>query len=141
MDEDYQALYVSEKLISTLSRYFAGLSILISCLGLFGLAAFTAEMKIKEIGIRKVLGSSVYGIVRLLNGELIKMIIVAICIALPLSYVIVQSWLDNFAYHIDLQWWYFVVAGTVTITIALLTVSFQSVKAAMINPVESLRAE
>jgi ABC-type antimicrobial peptide transport system permease subunit len=141
LDEDYQALYVSEKLISTLSRYFAGLSILISCLGLFGLAAFTAEMKIKEIGIRKVLGASASGIVRLLNAEFIKMIIVAICIAIPLSYLIAQSWLDHFAYHIHLQWWYFAGAGIIPVIIALCTVSYQSVKAALVNPVKSLRSE
>lgn len=141
LDQDYQALYVSEKLVSTLSRYFAGLSILISCLGLFGLAAFTAEMRLKEIGIRKVLGSGVFGIVRLLNGEFIKMIFIAISIALPLSYLTAKNWLDTFAYRINLEWWYFVYAGVVTIVIALCTVSFQSIKAALINPAKSLRSE
>ncbi len=141
LDQDYQALYVSEKLISTLSRYFADLSILISCLGLFGLAAFTAEMRIKEIGIRKVLGSSVFGIVRLLSGEFTKMILIAIGIALPLSYLVTKKWLYDFAYHINLEWWYFAGAGIITITIALLTVSFQSVKAALVNPAKLLRAE
>lgn len=141
LDEDYQALYTSERLVSTLSRYFACLSILISCLGLFGLAALTAEMKIKEIGIRKVLGSSIFGVIRLLNGEFIKIIIVAICIALPLSYLVVQNWLDNFAYHINLQWWYFAGAGVITVIIALCTVSYQSINAALVNPVKSLRSE
>jgi putative ABC transport system permease protein len=141
LDQDYQALYSSERQVSILSRYFAGLSILISCLGLFGLAAFTAEMRLKEIGIRKVLGSSVYGIVRLLSGEFTKMILIAICIALPLSYWIAKNWLDDFAYRINLEWWYFYGAGLLTITIALFTVSFQSVKAALINPAKSLRSE
>lgn len=141
LDRDYEALYTSERLVSILSRYFAGLAILISCLGLFGLAAFTAEMRIKEIGIRKVLGSSVFGIVRLLSGEFVKMILIAICVALPLSYLVTKNWLDNFAYHINLQWWYFAGAGFITIIIALLTVSYQSVKAALVNPAESLRAE
>jgi ABC-type antimicrobial peptide transport system permease subunit len=141
LDRDYEALYTSERLVSTLSRYFAALSILISCLGLLGLAAFTAEMKIKEISIRKVLGSSVFGIVRLLSGEFVKMILIAICVALPLSYLATKNWLDNFAYHINLQWWYFAGAGFITITISLLTVSFQSIKAALVNPIESLRAE
>jgi ABC-type antimicrobial peptide transport system permease subunit len=141
LDQDYQALYASERQVSILSRYFAGLSILISCLGLFGLAAFTAEMRLKEIGIRKVLGSSVFGIVRLLSGEFTKMILIAICIALPLSYLITKSWLNNFAFRINLEWWYFYGAGLITIIIALFTVSFQSVKAAMINPVKSLRSE
>jgi ABC-type antimicrobial peptide transport system permease subunit len=141
LDRDFAALYTSERLVSVLSGYFAALSILISCFGLFGLAAFTAEMRIKEIGIRKVLGSSVSGIVGLLSGEFMKMIVVAICIALPLSYLIVKKWLEGFAYHISLHWWYFAGAGIVTIMIALLTVSFQSVKAALANPVHALRAE
>lgn len=141
LDQDYQALYTSERLTSVLSRYFAGLSILISCLGLFGLAAFTAETRLKEIGIRKVLGATVFGIVRLLSGEFAKMILIAICIALPLSYLIAKNWLDNFAYRITLQWWYFLGAGMVTIFIALCTVSFQSVKAALVNPAKSLKSE
>ena len=141
LDQDYQALYTSERQVSILSRYFAGLSILISCLGLFGLAAFTAEMRLKEIGIRKVLGSSVFGIVRLLSGEFTKMILIAICIALPLSYLIAKNWLDNFAFRINLEWWYFYGAGLITISIALFTVSFQSVKAALIDPAKSLRSE
>ncbi|MBS1528138.1 MAG: ABC transporter permease [Bacteroidetes bacterium] len=141
LDEDYQALYVSERLVSSLSRYFAGLSLLISCLGLFGLAAFTAETRTKEIGIRKILGSGVLGIVRLLNSEFIKLILIAICLALPLSYLVANSWLDSFAYRINLEWWYFCGAGAVTIFIALCTVSFQSVKAALVNPAKSLRAE
>lgn len=141
LDQDYQALYISERQVSILSRYFAGLSVLISCLGLFGLAAFTAEMRLKEIGIRKVLGSSAFGIVRLLSGEFTKMIVIAIVIALPLSYLIAKNWLDDFVYRINLQWWYFYGTGFITITIALLTVSFQSVKAALINPVKNLRSE
>ncbi|MFI5160329.1 MAG: ABC transporter permease [Sphingobacteriales bacterium] len=141
LDQDYQAQYVSEKLTATLSRYFAGLSILISCLGLFGLAAFTAEMRTKEIGIRKILGSTVFGIVRLLNSEFMRTIVIAICIALPLSYLAAVSWLDGFAYRINLEWWYFCGAGAITIIIALCTVSFQSVKAALVNPAKSLRTE
>jgi ABC-type antimicrobial peptide transport system permease subunit len=141
LDEDYQAQYVAEQRVSVLSRYFAGIAILISCLGLFGLAAFTAERRIKEIGIRKVLGSSEWNIIRLLSGDFAKMVLVAIVIALPLSYYLTANWLDNFAYKIDLQWWYFIGAGALTMMIALLTVSFQSVKAALMNPVESLRSE
>ena len=141
LDQDYQALYVSEKLISTLSRYFAGLSILISCLGLFGLAAFTAEMRTKEIGIRKVMGSGVFGIIRLLNSEFIRIILIAIGIALPLSYLVAKSWLNGYAYRISLEWWYFSGAGAVTIIIAVCTVSFQSVNAALVNPAMSMRPE
>jgi putative ABC transport system permease protein len=141
LDRDYEALYTSERLVSILSRYFAALSILISCLGLFGLAAFTAEMRTKEIGIRKVLGSSVFGIVRLLSGEFTKMILIAICVALPVSFFISKRWLDGFAYRIDLEWWYFCGAALCILTIALCTVSYQSIKAALINPAESLRTE
>jgi ABC-type antimicrobial peptide transport system permease subunit len=98
-------------------------------------------MRLKEIGIRKVLGSSVFGIVRLLSGDFTKMILIAICMALPLSYLIAKNWLDGFAFRVNLEWWYFYGTGFITITIALFTVSFQSVKAALINPVKSLRSE
>ncbi len=141
LDQDYQALYASEKQVSILSQYFAGLSILISCLGLFGLSAFTTEMRFKEIGIRKVLGSSIFGIVRLLSREFTKLVVIASCIAMPLSYLIAKNWLDNFAFRIDLRWWYFCGAGLITITVALVTVSFQSFKAALLNPVKALKAE
>ncbi|MEB2776345.1 FtsX-like permease family protein [Algoriphagus sp. D3-2-R+10] len=141
LDQDYQAQYVAEQRVSVLSRYFAGLAILISCLGLFGLAAFTAERRIKEIGIRKVLGASEWKIMELLSGDFAKMVLVAIFIALPLSYYLTSNWLDGFAYKIDLRWWYFVGAGALTMLIALLTVSFQSIKAALMNPVKSLKSE
>ena len=141
LDQDYQAQYTSEARIAQLSRYFAGLAILISCLGLFGLAAFTAERRIKEIGIRKVMGASEWKIIELLSADFAKMIVVAIVIALPLSFYFTKNWLDGFAYKIDLEWWYFIGAGALTMLIALLTVSFQSVKAALMNPVESLRSE
>ncbi|MEB2775061.1 FtsX-like permease family protein [Algoriphagus sp. D3-2-R+10] len=141
MDEAYQAQYVAEQRVSVLSSYFGGLAILISCLGLFGLAAFTAERRTKEIGIRKVLGASEWKIMGLLSGDFAKMVLVAIAIALPLSYYLTSNWLDGFAYKIDLRWWYFVGAGALTMLIALLTVSFQSVKAALMNPVKSLKSE
>jgi ABC-type antimicrobial peptide transport system permease subunit len=141
LDEAYQAQYVAEQRVSILSRYFAGLAILISCLGLSGLAAFTAERRVKEIGIRKVLGASEWKIMKLLSGDFAGMVLVAIVVALPLSYYLTKNWLDNFTYKIDLQWWYFIGAGILTMLIALLTVSFQSVKAALMNPVESLRTE
>ena len=111
LDQDYQALYTAEQRVSTLSKYFAGIAILISCLGLFGLAAFTAERRLKEIGIRKALGASDLSIVRLLSGDFTKMVLLAIAIALPLSYLAAQRWLQGFAFHIDLQWWYFAGAG------------------------------
>lgn len=133
--------YVAEQRISVLSRYFAGIAILISCLGLFGLAAFTAERRLKEIGIRKVLGSSVFGIIRLLTGDFTKMVLAAIIVALPVSYLVAQNWLDDFAYRIDLQAWYFLSAGLITLLMAWLTVGAQALKAAIVNPVKCLRDE
>ncbi|MDQ3535518.1 MAG: ABC transporter permease, partial [Bacteroidota bacterium] len=141
MDENYQAQYISEKRISAISKYFAILATLISCLGLFGLAAFTAERRLKEIGIRKILGSSEFGIIQLLSGEFTKMVLAAICIALPLSYFIVKNWLDNFAYKINLEWWYFLSAGVLALIVALLTVGTQALKAARVNPADCLKDE
>ncbi len=141
LDQEYQAQYVAEQRVSTLSRYFAGIAILISCLGLFGLAAFTAERRLKEIGIRKILGASDFGIVRLLSGDFTKMVLVAIVIALPISYFIAQWWLQDFAFHIDLRWWYFAGAGLLALLIAWFTVGLQTVKAARVNPVECLKDE
>ncbi|WKN43708.1 ABC transporter permease [Tunicatimonas pelagia] len=141
LNDNYQALYEAEQRVSTLSEYFAGIAILISCLGLFGLATFTAERRVKEIGIRKVLGSSDFGIVRLLSGDFTKMVLVAIVIALPISYVIARQWLQDFAFSIELEWWYFAGAGLVALLIAWLSVGFQTIKAAQMNPVDSLRNE
>ncbi|MEL7585108.1 MAG: ABC transporter permease [Prolixibacteraceae bacterium] len=141
MDDDYQRLYVAEQRVSALSKYFAGLAILISCLGLFGLAAFTAGQRTKEIGIRKVLGSGVVEITQLLSGDFTRMVIIAIVIALPVSYLIADRWLETFAYRIELEWWYFAAAGLMTLLIAWLTVGMQTVKAALVNPVEALRYE
>ncbi len=141
LDEDYQALYAAEQRVSTLSKYFAGIAILISCLGLFGLAAFTAERRRKEIGIRKILGASDFGIVRLLSGDFTRMVLVAIFIALPISYFVAQRWLQDFAFSIDLEWWYFAGAGLVALLIAWFTVGLQTVKAARVNPVECLKDE
>ena len=141
LDADYQSLYASEKRVSTLSKYFAGLAILISCLGLFGLAVFTAERRIKEIGIRKVLGSSDFAIVRLLSADYTKMVLTAIVIALPLSYFTAKSWLSSFAFKIELQWWFFAGAGLSSLLIAWFTVGLLTIKASRINPTECLRSE
>ena len=141
LDSDYQKLYQSELRVATLSRYFAALAILISCLGLFGLAAFTAERRLKEIGIRKVLGSSTFGIVTLLSTEFIKIVLVSITIALPVSYLIAGIWLQEFAFRIDLEWWYFAAAGLMALGIAWLTIGSQAVKAANIDPVKCLKDE
>ena len=141
VDADYQALYAAEQRVSVLSRYFAGLGILISCLGLFGLAAFTAERRTKEIGIRKALGSGRLGIVYLLSRDFSKTVLVAILIALPCSYLLAQQWLSGFAFRIDLQWWYFVGVGVLVLLIAWFTVSLQTFRAARVNPVDCLKNE
>ena len=141
LDQEYQAQYVAEQRVSTLSKYFAGLAILISCLGLFGLAAFTAERRLKEIGIRKILGSSDFGIVRLLSADFTKMVLIAILIALPVSYLLAKNWLEGFAYRIDLHWWFFIGAGFIALLIAWFTVGLQTVKAARVNPTQCLKDE
>ena len=141
LDSDYQSLYAAEKRVSILSKYFAALAIIISCLGLFGLAAFSAERRIKEIGIRKVLGSSEFAIVRLLSADYTKMVLTAIFISLPVSYMIAKSWLSNFAFKIDLEWWFFIVAGISALLIAWLTVGLLTIRAARVNPSACLRSE
>jgi hypothetical protein len=141
LDDDYQALYTAEQRVSTLSKYFASLAILISSLGLFGLAAFTAQRRIKEIGIRKILGSSELGIVRLLSGDFTKTVSLAIMIALPVSYFLVTKWLDGFAYRIELEWWFFVGSGCLALMVAWVTVALQTVKASRINPTDCLKDE
>ncbi len=141
MDEDYQHQYIAEKRISILSRYFAGLAIIISSLGLFGLATFTAERKIKEIGIRKVLGAKIPEILILLNKEFIKWVVLAAIIASPIAYYIMSNWLQDFAYRIDINLWVFVLSGGIALLVALFTVSVQVIKAATTNPIKSLRSE
>jgi ABC-type antimicrobial peptide transport system permease subunit len=141
VDDDYNALYVSEQRVSLLSGYFAILAILISALGLFGLSAFTAECRRKEIGIRKILGSSEYGIVLLLSEEFSKIILTAILIAIPVSFLVTRNWLSGFAYSIPLQWWFFVAAALMAVIIPLLAVVIQTVKASIVSPAQSLKEE
>ncbi len=141
VDADYQQLYRSEQAVSALSIYFAVLAVLIACLGLFGLSSLLAEQRTKEIGIRKVLGASVASVAKLLAGDLLKLVGIAIIFSSPLAWYAMHRWLEGFAYKIDIEWWVFVVAGLLAVAIALLTVSFQSVKAALANPVKSLRSE
>lgn len=140
-DLEFSKLYKSEEIVGKLSYYFALFAILISCLGLFGLAAFTAEQRTKEIGIRKVLGASVSGVVSLLSKDFVKLVLVAIVIACPIAWWAMNNWLAGFAYQITMEWWMFAAAGLAAVIIALLTVSFQAVRAAVVNPVESLRDE
>jgi putative ABC transport system permease protein len=141
LDEDYQSQYVAEQRVATLSKYFAGLAILISCLGLFGLAAFTAERRLKEIGIRKVLGSSEFGIIYLLSADFTRIVIIANLIALPVAYFAASYWLEGFAFRIGLEWWFFIAAGVAALGIAWLTVGSQAYKAARVNPTKCLRDE
>lgn len=141
LDDEYQAQYVSEQRVSVLSRYFAGLAILISCLGLFGLAAFNAEVKTKEIGIRKVLGASVTNLIFMLSKDFFKLVIIAVLIAFPLAWWAMKNWLNNFAYKINISADVFITAFIAIVVITLLTVSFQAIKAAIANPVKSLRSE
>lgn len=141
LDEGYANMYESVQRTGTIFTCFSVLAIMIACLGLFGLAAFTAEQRTKEIGIRKVLGASVNGIAQLLSKDFIKLVLIAILIASTLAWWGMNKWLEDFAYRIEIQWWMFVVAGILSMAIALLTVSFQAIKAAIANPVDSLRVE
>jgi len=141
IDDNYQRQYVAEHRVSVLSRYFAGIAVVISCLGLFGLAAFTAERRLKEIGIRKVLGSSVAAIVFLLSLDFTKIIVASIVAALPFSYLITKGWLEGFAFRIELRWWYFASTGLAALLIAWFTIGLHTIKAARSNPVNSLRNE
>jgi putative ABC transport system permease protein len=141
LDEDYEKMYRSEMIVNTLIKYFGTLAIVISCLGLLGLAAFTAEQRTKEIGIRKVLGANVASVIALLSRDFVKLIFIAIILASPPAWFMMNKWLNNFAYHIDLSWEIFVLAGGIAVGVALFTVSFQSIKAALMNPVKSLKSE
>ncbi len=141
LDETFKAQYLTEERTLTLAKYFAYLTILISCLGLFGLAAFDTERRTKEIGVRKVLGADIKSLVALLSKDFLKLVCIAIIVASPVAYYLMNSWLQDFAYRVNISWWIFVVAGTIALLIALLTVSFQAIKAAIANPVKNLRTE
>jgi predicted permease len=141
LDEQYERQYAAEQRVATLSKYFAGVAIIISCLGLFGLATFTAQRRLKEIGVRKALGSSATSIVYLLTSEFTKLVGISILIALPISYLIGGQWLTKFAYRIELNAWFFVGAGLAALVIAWLTVSTQAIKAANSNPAACLKDE
>lgn len=140
-DEEYMKLYKSEQMVGTLCNYFACLAVFISCLGLFGLAMFTAAQRTREIGVRKVLGASESNIFILLSASFLKPVLAGMLIAFPLAWYAMGQWLHHFAYKTTLEWWIFGIAGGVTVFIALLTVSFQSIRAALMNPVKSLKTE
>jgi ABC-type antimicrobial peptide transport system permease subunit len=141
VDDQFNQMFQNEQLISKLSWVFAMLAIIISCLGLFGLAVYTAERRIKEIGVRKVLGASITNITTLLSKDFLLLVLASCLVAFPLAWWMMHSWLQNYKYRIEISWWIFLIAGIVAILIALITVSFQAIKAAIANPVKSLRNE
>jgi putative ABC transport system permease protein len=140
-DEGFAQLHQAERQIGALLRYVSILAILIACLGLFGLAAFTAEQRTKEIGVRKVLGASVGSVTLLLSKDFTRLVLIGFIVAAPLAYYAMSRWLQDFAYRIDIGWGVFVLSGLLALAVAWLTVSYQSIKAALANPVEALRHE
>ncbi|MES2063905.1 MAG: ABC transporter permease [Bacteroidota bacterium] len=141
VDSDFEKKFQNEKLLATLSNLFGGLAIVISCLGLFGLAAYAAEQRVKEIGVRKVLGASVANLAGLLSKDFLKLVAIAIVLAIPVSMWAMNKWLQKFEYRITVTWWMLALAGLITVIIAIATVSYQAIKAALANPVKSLRSE
>jgi putative ABC transport system permease protein len=141
LEDDYQAMYFSEQKVSVLSKYFAGIAIIISCLGLFGLAAFTAQQRQKEIGIRKVVGASVRNIAVLLSQDFLKLVVLSLLIAFPLASWVMTRWLNGFAYRVPLSADVYLLAAGAILVITVLTIGVQALKAAVANPTDSLRAE
>ncbi|HEY2728265.1 MAG TPA: FtsX-like permease family protein, partial [Parafilimonas sp.] len=141
VDDQFNNMFFVETLIGSLAKIFASLAIFISCLGLFGLSAYTAERRTKEIGVRKVLGASVFRITTLLSKDFLQLVFISCIVAFPVAWLMMNSWLQNYKYRIEISWWIFLAAGISAILIALITISFQSIKAAIANPVKSLRME
>ena len=141
MEDSFNNTYKSEQRLGRIFIIFTILSILIACLGLFGLAAFNAEKRTKEIGVRKVMGASVGQITFRLSSDFLKLVGVAILISLPVGWFAMNKWLEDFSYRIEIGWWVFVLAAFLAVAIAIITVSYQSIKAAIVNPVKSLRTE
>jgi putative ABC transport system permease protein len=141
MDETYGKMYLSEEKLSQLLWIFTVMAILIGCMGLFALAAFSAEQRIKEIGIRKILGASVLNLTGLLAKNFLALVLIASLIAFPVAWWAMNNWLEDFPYRVNISWWVFAATGIASLLIALITVSFQAVKAALSNPVKNLRTE
>ncbi len=141
MDDNFDRLYKSEQRQGSIFTFFSAIAILIACLGLFGLSAFAISQRIKEIGIRKVIGASVPSIVTLLSKDFLKLVAIATLIAFPVAWYAMHSWLEDFAYRSSIPWWIFPAAGIIAVIIALATIGIQSIKAATANPVKSLRSE
>ncbi|MEP6514140.1 MAG: FtsX-like permease family protein, partial [Parafilimonas sp.] len=141
VDEDYAQKFAAEERIGKLAGFFTILAVLISCLSLFGLSSFIAEQRTKEVGIRKVLGASTFSLWRLLSNEFSVLVFISLLIAIPIAYYFMHNWLQDYQYRAQLSWWIFVAAGAGALILTLLTVSFQAIKAAVANPVKSLRTE
>ena len=141
MDQRFNEQYKGDRAFGQISSFFSLLAVLIASLGIFGLSSYTIAQRTKEIGVRKVLGANVSGIVALLSKDFLKLVILAIFIGMPIAAYGVNQWLSDFAYHIDIQWWMLLIAAGLSIAIALASVSFQSIRAALMNPVKSLRSE
>ena len=141
LNEDFNKLYESELRLGTVLNIFSGIAIALACLGLVGLSSYSAKQRQKEIGIRKVLGAGIHQIISLLTLNFVKLISIAILIASPLAWISMNWWLQGFAYHISIQWWIFVITGGAVISIAIFTVGLQVARAAIANPVKSLRSE
>src|SRR4029079_10348188 len=141
LDESLDNFYKAERKWSSIIGWAGGISVFLACLGLFGLASLTAVNRTKEIGIRKVLGASLPGIVKLLSKDFLKLVVFALVIAAPLAWYFMHKWLQDFAYRISIGWWIFIAAGSLALIIAFITIGFQAVKAGIANPVKSLRME
>jgi putative ABC transport system permease protein len=141
LDEEYAALYKTEQRTASVFTTFSGLAILLACLGLFALTAYAMVQRTKEIGIRKILGATITNILALVSKDFLKLIVIAIIIAIPIAWLVMSRWLENFVYKTDIHWWVFALAGIITLLIALFTISLQAIKTASANPVKSLRTE
>ncbi|MDQ6903311.1 MAG: ABC transporter permease, partial [Bacteroidota bacterium] len=141
LDDKYARLYEAEQRQGTIFTVFACIAIFIACLGLFGLSAFAITQRVKEIGVRKVLGAKVGSIVGLLSKDFIKLVLIASIIAFPIAWYAMSHWLQDFAYRVNIHWWVFILSAILAMVVALATVSFQAIKAALANPVKSLRSE
>jgi putative ABC transport system permease protein len=141
LDDSFNEMYRNEQRVGKIAITFAVLAILIACLGLFGLVTYAAERRIKEIGIRKVLGATISNIITMLSKDFLLLVVIAAIISFPVAWWVMHKWLQDFAYRINISWWVFIIAGLVAAAIAFITVSFQAVRAAMANPVKNLRTE
>lgn len=141
VDEQYSQKFSEEERIGKLSGFFTVLAIFISYLGIFGLASFIAEQRTKEIGIRKVMGASVFNLWRMLSSDFVLLVAISVCISVPISYYFMNSWLENYEYRTNITWWMFGLSATAAMLITLLAVSYQAIQAAMTDPVRSLRTE